>query len=317
MEDKNAAKISLSTFFLILTIIAIIVMGMFIYKLNNDKIAEIQKSTELQAQVDNLNNTVTNLQSKINTVSQIISDDKISNTTNIVNLDINSNQIQSLYKYIMTVNANQEELVYRTTKVTEQQLNNQLKLITVFQNLSANQADETKTIKDEYGISSVHKYFNKAKVENMAKKIFGNDATITHESTMIGIGENIDYKDNRYDMYNYEGGGGFRWEPSTSKLIKAEQVGDEIYIYDKYVHLSEVDNIINGINHSGSCDIYSASDKSIKLSSNVDFSKNNLYGDDEIGNIEKFLNHELTTFKHTFKKSSNDSYYWYSTEPLK
>ena len=317
MEEKNATKISLSTFFLILAIIAIIVMGIFIYKLNNDKTTEIQKSTELQAQVDSLNSTVTNLQSKINTVSQAISDDKVHNTANAVNLDINSNQVQALYKYIMNVNDNQEELVYRTTKVTEKQLNNQLKLITIFQNLSENQADETKSAKDEYGNSSVHTYFNKAKVENMAKNIFGNDVTITHESTMIGMGENIDYKDNRYDRYDYEGGGRTPWETSTSKLIKAEQIGDEIYIYDKYVHLLEVENIVNGINHSGSYDIYSASDKNVKLSSKVDFDKNNLYGDDEIGNIEKFLNQELTTFKHTFKNASDGSYYWYSTEPIK
>ena len=55
MKEKNFTKISLSTFFLILAIIAIIVMGIFIYKLNNDKTAEIQKSTELQSQVNSLN----------------------------------------------------------------------------------------------------------------------------------------------------------------------------------------------------------------------------------------------------------------------
>lgn len=72
MEEKNVTKISLSTFFLILAIIAIIVMGIFIYKLNNDKTAEIQKSTELQSQVNNLNGTVSQLQEKINTISETI-----------------------------------------------------------------------------------------------------------------------------------------------------------------------------------------------------------------------------------------------------
>ena len=85
MEEKNATKISLSTFFLILAIIAIIVMGIFIYKLNNDKTAEIQKSTELQAQVDSLNGTVSDLQGKINNISETIntnSVDKENTTTN-------------------------------------------------------------------------------------------------------------------------------------------------------------------------------------------------------------------------------------------
>ena len=72
MEEKKVTKISLSTFFLILAIIAIIVMGIFIYKLNNDKTVEIQKSTELQAKVNSLNGTVSNLQEKINKVSETV-----------------------------------------------------------------------------------------------------------------------------------------------------------------------------------------------------------------------------------------------------
>ncbi len=77
MEEKKEIKISLSTFFLILTIITIIVMGIFIYKLNNDKTAEIQKSTELQAQVNRLNVTLSDLQGKINNISGTIDYDDI------------------------------------------------------------------------------------------------------------------------------------------------------------------------------------------------------------------------------------------------
>ena len=70
MEEKNATKISLSTFFLLLAIIAIIVMGLFIYKLNIDKNIEIQKSNELQSQISSLNETVNDLQGKINNISE-------------------------------------------------------------------------------------------------------------------------------------------------------------------------------------------------------------------------------------------------------
>ena len=84
MEEKNAAKISLSTFFLILAIIAIIIMGIFIYKLNNDKTAEIQKSAELQSQVNSLNGTVSNLQRKIDTISATI------NSNNSADNEINT-----------------------------------------------------------------------------------------------------------------------------------------------------------------------------------------------------------------------------------
>ena len=81
MEEKNVKKISLSSFFLILAIIVIIVMGLFIYKLNNDKTAEIQKSTELQAQVNSLNGTVSDLQGKINSISETINGDNTTKTT--------------------------------------------------------------------------------------------------------------------------------------------------------------------------------------------------------------------------------------------
>ena len=82
MEEKNVTKISLSMFFLILAIIAIIVMGIFIYKLNNDKTAEIQKSTELQAQVNNLNGNVKDLQSKIDSINNTINSNTSSSTPN-------------------------------------------------------------------------------------------------------------------------------------------------------------------------------------------------------------------------------------------
>ena len=78
MDKKEPIKISLSTFFLILAIIAIIVMGAIIYKLNNDKTAETQKSAELQSQVNSLSGTVSDLQGRMNNISETIN----SNTNN-------------------------------------------------------------------------------------------------------------------------------------------------------------------------------------------------------------------------------------------
>ena len=72
MEEKITKKISILTFLLIVALIAIIVMGVFIYKLNNDKNIEIKKSADLQAQVSNLSSTASNLQSKIDTISATI-----------------------------------------------------------------------------------------------------------------------------------------------------------------------------------------------------------------------------------------------------
>lgn len=89
MEDKNVAKINLSTLFLIIAIIVIAIMGIFIYKLNNDKTAEIQKSTELQSQVSILNGTVSELQGKINNISETIN---TSNTNESTEKSVQSNE---------------------------------------------------------------------------------------------------------------------------------------------------------------------------------------------------------------------------------
>ena len=115
MEEKNATKISLSTFFLILAIIAIIVMGIFIYKLNNDKTAEIQKSTELQAQVNSLNGNVSDLQGKINTISDTVSskDTTANNTTDNItsNNTDNSTTASSINKRLYKLNSNQRYIL--------------------------------------------------------------------------------------------------------------------------------------------------------------------------------------------------------------
>lgn len=82
MEEKKVRKISLSTFFLILALIIIVVMAIFMYKFYNEKIDANEKATELQTQVSNLNGTVGNLQGKIDAISGTInSNNSTENTT--------------------------------------------------------------------------------------------------------------------------------------------------------------------------------------------------------------------------------------------
>lgn len=255
-----------------------------------------------------------------NTNSENVTNNENTNTLEqpkVTSLDIESEEVKNLYKYIMKINTNQEELVYRSTKVTEKDLNNQLKLMTIFENVDESDASEIKMLTDENGYEVEHTYYTKETIEEVAKKVFGDDVTITHESCESIFASARDYKDGVYDCYEYEGGGGVLWEDSTSKLISAEQSGDEIYIYDKYVHLIEVENIIDGTNYAGTYDIYEASDRQVKMAERVDFSANNLYDGDKIDNIENYLGRKLTTFKHTYKKNSDGQYYWYSTEPVK
>ena len=99
MEEKKVTKISMSTFFLILSLIEIIVMGIFMYKFYNEKTEATKKSAELQTQVNSLNETVSNLQGKINNISETINNNNNSSETINNNNSSNENtQSSKVYK---------------------------------------------------------------------------------------------------------------------------------------------------------------------------------------------------------------------------
>lgn len=77
MSEKAPIKISLSTFFLVIAILVIVVMGVFLYieKTNSDKtIAELENSNaDMEATIDNLQN-------KIDTIANTIGSDNKTTT---------------------------------------------------------------------------------------------------------------------------------------------------------------------------------------------------------------------------------------------
>ena len=113
MEEKKAGKISLSTIFLIIAIIAIIVMGLFLYKLNNDKASEIQKSAELQSQINSLNGTVSDLQGKLDIISETINSTENEKNTN--DTSETSSKKQTLEEANVTNTVNKTSLIGDTT----------------------------------------------------------------------------------------------------------------------------------------------------------------------------------------------------------
>lgn len=123
MEEKKVIKISLSTFFLILAIIVILVMGILLFKIYNEKTEEIKKSSELQTQVNSLNETVSNLQGKINTISNTIN-----TSENTINNDPQKNTVSSNVSYIVleledieAEEKNKQGLEYKNKKITDRQ----------------------------------------------------------------------------------------------------------------------------------------------------------------------------------------------------
>ena len=106
MEEKKAIKISFSTFFLIITIIAIGIMGFFIYKLNDDKTKATEQVNELNNRVSLLENTEKEptIIEKTNTNAEITknsSDSVVDNTKS----DYSYDNIKGLYKYNKKLNA--------------------------------------------------------------------------------------------------------------------------------------------------------------------------------------------------------------------
>lgn len=87
MEEKQVTKINLLTFFFILVII---VMGIFIFKLYNEKTEETKNASELQTQVNNLNETVRNLQEKIDNTSETINSNNSTENTTTTNTSNNN-----------------------------------------------------------------------------------------------------------------------------------------------------------------------------------------------------------------------------------
>lgn len=106
MEEKKVIKISFSTFFLIITIIAIGIMGFFIYKLNDDKTKATEQVNELNNRVSLLENTEKEptIIEKTNTNAEITknsSDSVVDNTKRAYSYD----NIKGLYKYNKKLNA--------------------------------------------------------------------------------------------------------------------------------------------------------------------------------------------------------------------
>lgn len=125
MKDKKTMRITLSTFFLVIAIIVIIIMGVFIFVQHSKSNSEIET---LKNNTTNLQDTIDSLQTKINEISNTITDDN----TKSENLSANtiSNQNVSSKTEVtekQTLNANG----YNITLYS----NNEVKIVPVIKDL--------------------------------------------------------------------------------------------------------------------------------------------------------------------------------------
>ena len=105
MDEKKPIKISLSTFFLILAVIVILVMGYFMYKLYNEKTIATQEIGDLNNEINTLEKTVNDFQQKMDSISNTINSSEVSTNNNISNnFENNANSTISLKKGNYTIN---------------------------------------------------------------------------------------------------------------------------------------------------------------------------------------------------------------------
>ena len=291
MENKKEPiKIRLSTVILIFIIFILIIAIVGILFYYNRKIINTNKDNEIQPSNDIVINGTETEKEKEKESSDS------STETKIEELDINSSEIQELYKYILKDNECIETIAYQNQKVTTNNLEDKAKIMTIFENIGDTEADSIeKETRD--GEVLTHYYFKDSTIEKKAKQIFGDDVVIKHESLPNLLAKEIKHENGRYVKTYIQGGGGFLWEDSTEKLVKAEKKDDEIYLYDKYIHVVRDEDNYN-LNK-----VYNASDRKKLLVSNVSMTSIDI---DKIKNVN--------LFKHTFKKNTDGSYYWVSTE---
>lgn len=152
MEEKKVTKISLSTFFLILALIVIVVMAIFMYKFYNEKIEANEKSAELQTQVSNLNGIVSNLQGKIETISSTI------NSNNSTENDTITNQKDDTSTSTTTLDKKYENSKYGITFSYPSSLSNHQDSLT---------NDMVESFSDNKGNEIVIARFNNDTIESM------------------------------------------------------------------------------------------------------------------------------------------------------
>lgn len=88
MDDNREIGVSLATYLLVISVIVMIIMGIFLYKFYNEKTEANKEISRLQNQVSDLERTVNNLQSKLDRISG--NEHSIVNNTSDINYTINT-----------------------------------------------------------------------------------------------------------------------------------------------------------------------------------------------------------------------------------
>lgn len=310
MEEKK--KFSYSTLFLIICIIIIAVMGVMIYSLYEDKQVSSNAIEELNDKISNLENTIAQTQTNSSNNTEVKDELEI--------LNIEDDLVKKLYGYILQSddfdhsfawqNSVEPTSFYKKDKTTYSSLSDMEKTLVVLKNYSS---DEIKSVNKSMLtniIDTTHIHDNVRVYENINEKsaeIFNQSNAKWNNYT--GCAGALEYQNDNYYLSEFDGGGKGTSEVGYAKMQKAEKEEEYIYIYDKYIYIDSTNYDI-GYNDS-KVHIYTTSDKT----NDIGTENERIWSSDTaIDNIYQKYENQLKTFKHTFKKSENGSYYWLSSE---
>lgn len=312
MSEKKEITLSLSTVFLIIAIILIVIMGIIIFYLYNT-------NQKLSTKTEETNSTMSSFENSVESTNNI-SNTPDTNSTIIQNqveeLDINDATVKKLYNYVLKCddfdgcfadsNNSEPASFYKSSKTTYSSLSDIEKVLTTLKNYSDAEIKSTNKSQVKNIIDVTHAHDSIKIYENFnakVKEIF-NQSDIKGES-YTGLAEQLEYKNGCYYLLGFDGGGLGTTRTAYSKIQKAEKNQEFLYIYDKYIYIDSWNYYVNEGDQK--VHVYTESDEKNDIGTEKE-------DPDKIENLYNKYENKLKTYKHTFKQNEDGSYYWVSSE---
>lgn len=290
MEENNPIRVRLSTVILCFIIFILIVVIAFMYFYFSNQINSQQNS------ISNNNSTIQS--SKTNsTITQVSSTEY---------LDINGTLVKKLYEYIP---ANDTNVIlpnaYQDKKITKDSLGTKYLLEYAFGKLDLKDTDKTPLLDDGKPLDGWYS-FDADLLQEKVKELFGT--TLENMDFDCGAGAGCTYSNGRYSFTS--GGGSGEGIDNLRTIKKAYKDDNYLYIEDNYLAL---------ISTLESIKIYKTSIAQNPIGEITDNRSQIQTLEEYTAKLEKLKSEysdQMTSYKHTFKKNTDGSYYWYSTEPI-
>ena len=322
--EKKKAPMSLTGLIVLIIFLAAVVGGLVYFFTNYD--LQIMSKKESQEIVEMEKEEV-----EVSKIEELDKDSKLAKELYSTVLKYNNYDICNIDEESLE---NIKFSFYRDDKITYKDLSDVEKILSVLNstkdedyiekvnienlNLNLYQTEYKKydIIRQETRIGD--KYSN---ISNTLKRIFGNNAKVENKNygLLAGI---VEYYDDSYYLYSIDGGGLGETVFAYSEIERVEKFEDYIYIYDKYIC---EDTLEAAMDMNGKNKFYTTADKTKQIEVDETLFKRGEYDysetrigymgiDKSLEKIFKYYEDELNTYKHTFKKAEDGSYYWVSSE---